>query len=227
MRITPPPPAGGGGGITPPAGDIGGTTAAPTVINTHLAAALPISQGGTGSETQNFMDLTTAQNVAGLKTFTGGINSNGNITVASNAAVQLATLLGEAVVPSILFVGNSGNAEQAVADLTNSGFRPFCVRVSSQAAAYQFALGDAGTVVQSTDASAVIFTIPANATAAFLVGAQIAVVQAGAGQVTIAAASGVALEVPSSYTATTRAQWSTIVLTQVATNQWVVSGDMG
>jgi hypothetical protein len=222
MRITPPPPAGGGGGgITPPAGDIGGTTAAPTVVNTHLAAALPISQGGTGSATQNFVDLTAAQAVSGLKTFTGGI------TVASNAAVQLATLLGEAVVPSISFVSNSGGTEQEVADLTNGGFRPFCVRVSSQAAAYQFALGDAGTVVQSTDASAVIFTIPANATTAFLVGAQIAVVQAGAGQVTIAAASGVALEVPSSYTATTRAQWSTIVLTQVAANQWVVSGDMG
>jgi hypothetical protein len=226
MRITPPPPA-GGSGITPPAGDIGGTTAAPTVVNTHLAAALPLSQGGTGSQTQNFVDLTTAQNVAGLKTFTGGITSNGNVIVASNATVQLATLLGESVVPSMLFVSNSSNTEQAVADVTNGGFRPFCVRVSSQAAAYQFALGDAGTVVQSTDASAVIFTIPANATTAFLVGAQIAVVQAGAGQVTIAAASGVTLEVPSSYTATTRAQWSTIVLTQVATNQWVVSGDMG
>lgn len=36
------------GGITPPAGDIGGTTSSPTVTGTHLAAPLPVAQGGTG-----------------------------------------------------------------------------------------------------------------------------------------------------------------------------------
>ena len=40
--------SGGGGGITPPAGDIGGTTADPTVVDTHLTAPLPLAQGGTG-----------------------------------------------------------------------------------------------------------------------------------------------------------------------------------
>lgn len=43
----------GGGGITPPVGDIGGTAGAPTVVSTHLAAPLPVNQGGTGSTTQN------------------------------------------------------------------------------------------------------------------------------------------------------------------------------
>ncbi len=62
--------SGAGGGITPPAGDIGGTTADPTVVSTHLTAALPIAQGGTGSATKNFVDLTTAQTVAGIKTLT-------------------------------------------------------------------------------------------------------------------------------------------------------------
>lgn len=42
---------GGGGGINPPAGDIGGTALAPTVVSTHLTAALPIAQGGTGQIT--------------------------------------------------------------------------------------------------------------------------------------------------------------------------------
>ena len=40
--------SGGGGGITPPAGDIGGTTADPTVVSTHLTSPLPLAQGGTG-----------------------------------------------------------------------------------------------------------------------------------------------------------------------------------
>ena len=40
--------SGGGGGITPPAGAIGGTTADPTVVSTHLTSPLPLAQGGTG-----------------------------------------------------------------------------------------------------------------------------------------------------------------------------------
>lgn len=52
------------------AGDLGGTTASPQVIGTHLATPLPINQGGTGSATQNFVDLTTGQSVTGVKAFT-------------------------------------------------------------------------------------------------------------------------------------------------------------
>src|ERR1019366_10436642 len=42
--------AAAGGGIAPPAGAIGGTTGTPTVVSTHLTAALPVLQGGTGSQ---------------------------------------------------------------------------------------------------------------------------------------------------------------------------------
>lgn len=38
----------GASGIIPPAGDIGGNAAAPTVVATHLAAPMPLAQGGTG-----------------------------------------------------------------------------------------------------------------------------------------------------------------------------------
>ena len=49
--------------------DFGGTATAPTVVATHLSSALPINQGGTGSATQNFVDLTTSQTIGGIKTF--------------------------------------------------------------------------------------------------------------------------------------------------------------
>ena len=39
-----------------------------------LASALPISSGGTGSATQNFVDLTTTQSIGGAKTFTSTLN---------------------------------------------------------------------------------------------------------------------------------------------------------
>lgn len=44
-------------------GDLNGTVTAPEVHATHLSAPLPISQGGTGSNVQTFVDLTSSQSV--------------------------------------------------------------------------------------------------------------------------------------------------------------------
>ena len=56
-------------GIVQLTNDLGGTATAPTVVATHLSSALPVNQGGTGSSTQNFVDLTNNQTVGGTKTF--------------------------------------------------------------------------------------------------------------------------------------------------------------
>ncbi len=62
-------------GIVQLTGDFGGTATSPTVTATHLAAALPVNQGGTGSTTQNFVDLATTQTVAGAKTFSSTVTA--------------------------------------------------------------------------------------------------------------------------------------------------------
>jgi ribosomal protein S6E (S10) len=62
-------------GIVQLAGDLGGGTAgnatAPQVTSTHLTNALPINQGGTGSNSQNFVDISSSQTIAGNKSLTG------------------------------------------------------------------------------------------------------------------------------------------------------------
>jgi len=53
-------------------------------LTTKVTGVLPIANGGTGSATQNFVDLTTAQTIAGVKTFSNDAKING-ITVGRGA----------------------------------------------------------------------------------------------------------------------------------------------
>ena len=50
-----------------------------------LTTTLPINKGGTGSTTQNFVDLTTNQTVAGNKTFSNTVTVNGDLKLGSLA----------------------------------------------------------------------------------------------------------------------------------------------
>jgi hypothetical protein len=58
------------------AGDLSGVADAPIVVSTSLATALPINQGGTGSSTKNFVDITTNQTIDGAKTFSNTVSAN-------------------------------------------------------------------------------------------------------------------------------------------------------
>jgi hypothetical protein len=49
---------------------------------------LPIANGGTGSDTQNFIDLTTTQTIAGSKSFSSDLNVN-NITIGSGGGNRI------------------------------------------------------------------------------------------------------------------------------------------
>ena len=55
-------------------------------ISSGVTGVLPVANGGTGSGTQNFVDLTTTQTVGGSKTFSSTINSS-----AVNSSVISAT----------------------------------------------------------------------------------------------------------------------------------------
>src|SRR5205814_4860122 len=48
-----------------------------TLPATSVSGVLPIANGGTGSSTKNFTDLTTNQTIGGDKTFTGSVGVTG------------------------------------------------------------------------------------------------------------------------------------------------------
>ena len=96
---------------------------------------------------------------------------------------------------------------------------------------YTFALQDANNeLITASNASAQTYSIPTNASVAFPIGAQINIIQIGAGQVTInAVTSGTTSVLSNASTAAApklRAQYSSATLIKVATDTWYVIGDI-
>lgn len=90
---------------------------------------------------------------------------------------------------------------------------------------YTLSLSDDGKLIQMNVSSANSVTIPLNSSAAFPVGTQITVVQAGTGQTTIVAADpGVTINVTPGLKL--RARWSAASLIKLGTNSWLVTGDL-
>ena len=92
--------------------------------------------------------------------------------------------------------------------------------VSVSGNTYTLGLSNVNSTVMSTNGSATTFTIPANSTVNFPIGATIVCLQGAVGTLSIAGASGVTLN----GTTTSLGEWETIVLQQVATNVWIGIG---
>ncbi len=97
-------------------GDIGGTAASPQVTATHLGSALPINQGGTGSTSQNFVDLSNAQaSIGGAKTFTAALTASSGLTVTGAQTVSTNLLVGASSA-----LGDNGTGELQLKDVTSA-----------------------------------------------------------------------------------------------------------
>ncbi len=88
---------------------------------------------------------------------------------------------------------------------------------------YTLVLTDNGRLVTLSNAAAITLTVPLNSSVAFATGAVINIQQIGAGQVTVAGASGVTLNGTGT---ALRAQWSAASLVKTATDTWTLIGDL-
>lgn len=96
---------------------------------------------------------------------------------------------------------------------------------------YTFVLADADNkLVTLSNASAIAVSIPTNASVAFPIGTQINLIQIGAGQVTVSAATpGTTTVVSTGATSASpkcRAQYSAITLVKKNTDSWYAIGDI-
>lgn len=104
----------------------------------------------------------------------------------------------------------------------NSAFNALVINAQT-GTTYTLTLTDAGGLITLTNSSAITVTVPTNASVAFPVGTQIGLMQTGAGQVTLAGASGVTVN---SYNSALKiaGNGGLAVLVKTATNTWQVAG---
>jgi hypothetical protein len=99
--------------------------------------------------------------------------------------------------------------------------RQVATTVADRASAYTIIAADENTFIRSTSATAVTMTI-ANVLA---IGESVQFIQFGAGQITLAAGSGVALRSVDNKLKTNK-QYSVVSVTCVASGEYLVTGDV-
>lgn len=100
---------GGGGSVTGVSASGPLQSSGGAMPNISLTGVVPIANGGTGSSTQNFVDLSTAQNISGAKTFISAVNTTQHFSISGNRVLSNAG-------SANLFAGNaagSGNTSGA------------------------------------------------------------------------------------------------------------------
>jgi hypothetical protein len=141
-------------------------------------------------------------------------NSVVNADIATTAAIAYSKLSLTGSVVNADISTSAAIDQNKIADTT----------LNQQAASYTLVLTDKNKMVEISNAGATTLTIPADNTVNMATGATLTILQTGAGQVTIAGASGVTVNATPGLKL--RTQWSSATLIKRAANTWVALGDL-
>lgn len=100
------------------------------------------------------------------------------------------------------------------------------VTIANHAGAYTMLKSDRTKIIRKTDGVATNVTISTHAVEAVDVGTVYTIRQVGAGQQTLVYDGSITMNIPTGYLAKTRANGSTIMLQNVADNEWDLTGDL-
>lgn len=195
--------------------------------------------GAGAPEVQTLATLKTDLGLVGSNTGDQTITLTGDVT--GSGASSFAAIIGankvtyakmqQASAASIILgrrSGSAGNIEELTLGtgvIIESTVLRFCGSVINTQAGttYTAVIGDADGYIRFTNAGAIAFTVPANASVAYRVGTVLTIRQGGAGTVTITPDTGVTLN-SFGGSLTTAGQHATVQMKQVAVDVWDVIG---
>ena len=184
------------------------------------SGVLAVTNGGTGSSSTTFVNLTT--NVTGTLPVANG----GTGVTASTGTGNVVLSTSPTLVTPVLGTPTSGTLSNCTVDGTN-GVGYINIPFNSQSAAYTLVLGDAGKIIfhPSTDANARTFTIPANSSVAYPVGTALSFINMTSQVVTIAITTDT-MYLSSAGTTGSRslAQYGSATAIKMTSTTWLISG---
>lgn len=196
------------------------STANPTLASGELGLETDtlkwkIGNGSTAWNSLSYAAVGTVTSVTAGTGLTGGtITSSGTVAIDTNTVVTL-------------------TGTQTLTNKTATGliYTQTLLTPTFSSNAYTLVLGDQGDILlASNGATAGTINIPTNASVAFPTGTQITIIQTGAGQLTIQAATPATTTVASTGATATapklRAQNSSATLIKTGTDTWYVVGDI-
>ena len=211
--------------------------ASPTFTGTVSGiTATMVGLGSVNNTADTAKPVSTAQQTAlDLKanlaspTFTGTVTIPSGASISGFAPLASPTFTGTVTLPSgtvtstMILDGTIANADISTTAAIDLG-KLADVSTSAQTASYTLVLADKNKIVEMSVATANNLTVPPNSSVAYPVGAQINILQTGAGQTTIVEGAGVTVNRTPGLKL--RAQWSSATLIKRATDSWVLVGDL-
>jgi len=141
--------------------------------------------------------------------------------LANNAVTTKHILDSSVTAPKLnanVIKSNGGLSLDATGISLNTNIKAYVVNTT-------LVLSDANCIIEANNAAAMTITIPNNASVAFPIGTNIVIYQKGAGQVTIAGATGVTL-ISNTSKVKTSGQYAPVALFKVALDTWLLGGDL-
>ena len=187
-----------------------------------------ISSGATVTNVAGLtINSTTIPSSATLLTSGGALGTPSSGTLTSATGLPISTGVSGLGTGVATFLGtpSSANFASMITDEVGTGSVLLSdLAISAQTGSYTLVLADRGKLVEMGVGSANNLTVPLNSSVAFPVGTQIHLLQTGAGQTTVVAASGVTIN-PAA-TLKLRQQWSAATLVKRSTDTWILMGDI-
>ena len=147
--------------------------------------------------------------------------TSGTITLSSASIAGTNTITLPATTGTIVTTGDTGTvtATMLATGPARSGFRS---EINAQTGtSYTLVLGDLGKLVTMDNAAGMTLAVPPDASVVFAVGDKIDILRKGAGALTIAG-----IGINGTPGLKLRAQWSSATLVKLATDTWVLIGDL-
>jgi hypothetical protein len=211
-----------------------------TVTGAAVSGTYPVIRGEDGTESVahsagdvvrhmiTARDLQEPQDHIYATTAVHGLLAGVSVAPSANP-----TFTGTVVLPSATSIGPVSSTEIDYLDGVTSNIQTqfnqakLIVQTTAKTANYTLASGDEGNLIKlDATSGAIIVTVPVDATFNFAIGTQINLVAVNnTNAISIAAASGT-VAVNGTPGLNFRAQWSTVTLVKIASNTWIVVGDL-